>query len=121
MTVGRSESGNFGVTKTSAGYTFTSEFGDFQRPGGGRNSPVVGVELDADAIPFVIRGGPEALFARDLHIIDVSLFVVTIKLFTGPEFFGDIRGAAGVVGPGVGFSIVRGGFTPIFERQSRLE
>jgi hypothetical protein len=120
VTVGQSESGNFGVTKTSAGFSLTTEFGDFQRPGGGRNSPVVGVELDADAIPFFIRGGPDALFAKDLHTVDVSAFVVTIKVFTGPDF-NEFRGIAGIFASGVGFSIVRGGFTPIFVRDSPLE
>ena len=120
VTFGRSESGNLGVTKASAGYSFTSEFGDFQKPGGGRTSPIVGSEFDADVIPFFIRGGPDALFAKDLHTVDVSAFVVTIKVFTGPDL-NEFRGVAGIFGPGVGFSIIRGGFDPIFVRDSPLE
>lgn len=52
VTFGRSESGNYGVTETSAGFSVTSEFGDFQRPGGSSNSPIRGIEFDIEPYPI---------------------------------------------------------------------
>ena len=100
--------------------SLTAEFRNLLTAGGGQFSPIKGVEADFDLIPFGIFGGPEALFAPDLHTVDISLGVVTVKVFTGPRFH-EIRGIAGVPGLGAGFSIVRGGFTPFFVRPSPLE
>jgi hypothetical protein len=120
VTIGRSESGNYGVTETSAGFALTTEFGDFQRPGGSSNSPIKGVEFDVEPypIPFIVRGGSEALFDPKLVTHDFSVGLGTLKVFTSG---GKVIGGAGILGFGVGYSRVEGGFTPIFVRKSPLE
>ena len=120
FTVGRSETGNYGVTETSGGYSVTSEFDDFQRPGGSANSPIRGIEFDAEPspIPFVVRGGSDTLFNPRLVTHDISFGPATVKVFT---INGEVVGGAGIVGFGLGYSRVEGGFTPIFVLQSPLE
>lgn len=57
ITPSENEAGSFRLRKLSIGGSFTPDFGGFQAPGGGENSAIKGVEIDADALFFAIRGG----------------------------------------------------------------
>jgi len=128
VTVGQSDSGSYGVTRTSAGYSLANEFGDFQRPGGSRDSQIRGIEFDLDwdpllgpfgAVPFVVKGGPEALFDPGLVTTDYSFGFGTLKTFENSA--GNLIGGALGLGFGLGWSRVEGGFSPIFVTDSPLE
>jgi hypothetical protein len=103
------------VTETSAGFSVTTG-----SDGRGDHPALRGLEADAEPypIPFVVWGGSEKLFDPDLVTHDLSLLVVTIKVFT---LNGSKVGAAGIFAPGIGYSRVEGGFTPIFIKKSPLE
>jgi hypothetical protein len=65
-----------------------------------------------------VRGGSEALRDPNLVTHDFSVGLGTLKIFTSR---GNVIGGAGILGFGLGYSRVEGGFTPIFVRKSPLE